>query len=229
MKRPLTRRALRSTPASPATGEGKEARTLQAVIFRLLPLHRLPADVAAAEAFGPIDAVDRLIGALLRFGDGLAGGADVQHAAAIGENLPSLATVPAWKISTPSTLAASSSPSIARAFAIIAGIALGRQDHGERDLVVPTQVEMPELRRPRRRSGPAARSDIIRSISTWDSGSPKRALYSTSFGPSLVTITPTKSTPLYGVPIALSARKRRHDHPFHRPRADRSVMTGAGE
>ena len=33
-------------------------------------------------------------------------------------------------------------------------------------------------------------SDIIRSISTWHSGSPKRALYSTSFGPCSVTITP---------------------------------------
>ena len=33
-------------------------------------------------------------------------------------------------------------------------------------------------------------SDIIRSISTWLSGSPKRALYSTSLGPSLVTMIP---------------------------------------
>jgi hypothetical protein len=34
------------------------------------------------------------------------------------------------------------------------------------------------------------RSDIRRSISTWVSGSPKRALYSISFGPSAVTIRP---------------------------------------
>ncbi len=56
-------------------------------IMIALPFHRLPADVAAAEAFRPVDAVDRLIGALLRFGDGLAGRADVQHAAAIGEDV----------------------------------------------------------------------------------------------------------------------------------------------
>src|SRR4051812_2195804 len=31
-----------------------------------LPLHRLPADVAAAEAFGPVDAIHRLISAALR-------------------------------------------------------------------------------------------------------------------------------------------------------------------
>src|SRR5258708_8525706 len=52
-----------------------------------LPFHRLPTDVAAAEAFGPLDAVDRLIGATLRFRDGLACGADIQHAAAIGQNI----------------------------------------------------------------------------------------------------------------------------------------------
>ena len=33
-------------------------------------------------------------------------------------------------------------------------------------------------------------SDIIRSISTWHSGSPKRTLYSNSFGPCAVSITP---------------------------------------
>ena len=52
------------------------------IVFAL-PLHRLRADVAAAEAVGPIDAIDGLIGAALRLGDGLAGGADVEHAAAV--------------------------------------------------------------------------------------------------------------------------------------------------
>src|SRR3954451_11155194 len=56
-------------------------------LLALLPLHRLPADVAAAEAFGPLDAIDRLIGAALRLGDGLAHRADIEHASAIGENL----------------------------------------------------------------------------------------------------------------------------------------------
>src|SRR5260370_13350668 len=54
--------------------------------LRPLRLHRLPGDVAAAEAVRPLDAVDRLIGARLRFADGLARRADVQHAAAIGED-----------------------------------------------------------------------------------------------------------------------------------------------
>src|SRR5260370_29557210 len=53
---------------------------------RLLPFYRLPADIPAAESIRPFDAIDRLISAPLRFGDGLACRADVQHAAAIGEN-----------------------------------------------------------------------------------------------------------------------------------------------
>src|SRR5262245_8535018 len=52
----------------------------------LLRFHRLPADVAAAEAVGPVDAVDGLIGAALRFRHGLAERADIEHAAAIGED-----------------------------------------------------------------------------------------------------------------------------------------------
>src|SRR3954464_14479229 len=56
------------------------------MLLTLLPLHRLPADVAAAKTFRPSDAIHRLISAALRLGDGFAGGADVQHAPAIGEN-----------------------------------------------------------------------------------------------------------------------------------------------
>src|SRR5262245_3743439 len=46
---------------------------------------RAPADVAAAEALRPIDAVDHGIGALARFFDGLAEADDIERAAAIGE------------------------------------------------------------------------------------------------------------------------------------------------
>src|ERR1043166_472035 len=53
----------------------------------LLPLHRLRADVAAAKAFRPADAIDRFVGAALRVCQGLAPRANIQHAAAIGENL----------------------------------------------------------------------------------------------------------------------------------------------
>src|SRR4051812_32594450 len=56
-------------------------------LLALLPLHRLPADVAAAEALGPADPIHRLIGAVLRLGDGFAHRADIEHASAIGEDL----------------------------------------------------------------------------------------------------------------------------------------------
>jgi hypothetical protein len=41
-------------------------------IASALPLHRLPADIAAAEAFRPSDAIDRGVSAGLRFSNGLA-------------------------------------------------------------------------------------------------------------------------------------------------------------
>src|SRR4051812_22515230 len=52
----------------------------------LLPLHGLPADVAAAKTFGPFDAVDGLVGPSLRLGHGFAERADVEHTAAIGDD-----------------------------------------------------------------------------------------------------------------------------------------------
>src|SRR6185437_13732664 len=52
-----------------------------------LPLHRAPGDIAAAEAVRPSDLVDRLIGARLRFAHGSTGGADIEHAPAIGEDV----------------------------------------------------------------------------------------------------------------------------------------------
>ncbi len=69
----------------PSSNSGPSGRARPPLL--LLPLHRLPADVAPAEAVGPFDAVDRRIGAGLRFGDGLAGRADIQQASAIGENV----------------------------------------------------------------------------------------------------------------------------------------------
>ena len=55
----------------------------------------------------------------------------------------------------------------------------------------------------------------MRSISTWHSGSPKRTLYSISFGPSFVIISPAKSTPLYGAPRALQRAHGRMDDLVH--------------
>src|SRR6476646_470419 len=51
-----------------------------------LPRDRAPGDIAPAEAVRPSDLVDRPIGARLRLAHGLAGCADIEHAAAIGED-----------------------------------------------------------------------------------------------------------------------------------------------
>ena len=40
----------------------------------------------------------------------------------------------------------------------------------------------------------------MRRITTWHSGSPKRTLYSISFGPSSVIISPANRTPTKGAP-----------------------------
>src|SRR5215471_9817464 len=51
-----------------------------------LPLDRLIPDVAAAEAVGPADVVDRRIGARLRLPDARPERAHIEHAAAIGDD-----------------------------------------------------------------------------------------------------------------------------------------------
>src|SRR3954464_2905863 len=51
-----------------------------------LPLPRLPGNVAAAESIRPFDAVDRLVGTALRLPHRFAHRANIEHAAAIGEN-----------------------------------------------------------------------------------------------------------------------------------------------
>src|SRR5829696_4244203 len=56
----------------------------------LLSLDRLRSDVTTAESVRPFDAIDRRIGASLRLRDGLSCGADVQHASAIGNDVPVL-------------------------------------------------------------------------------------------------------------------------------------------
>src|SRR2546428_11264918 len=48
-------------------------------------------------------------------------------------------------------------------------------------------------------------SSSSRVMMTWHSGSPQRQLYSRTFGPSAVSMRPTKSTPRYGVPSRASA------------------------
>src|SRR5439155_16039316 len=80
-------RRLMDTRVKPACDDCASCAPSGRRLPRPLALHRLPADVAAAKAIRPLDAVDRLIGALLRFRDGLACRADIQHAAAIGQNM----------------------------------------------------------------------------------------------------------------------------------------------
>src|SRR5581483_412303 len=56
----------------------------------LLARHRTEADVAAAEAARPADAVDRLVSTLLRLADRPAQRADIEYAPAVGDDAPAL-------------------------------------------------------------------------------------------------------------------------------------------
>src|SRR5580692_4828103 len=90
-----------------------------------LPRHRLPADVAAAETLGPVDAVDRPVGALSRFGNSCSGRADVQHAPAIGENFPAVSLGAGMKYLDAFDLGGIIETFDHRALAVIAGITPG--------------------------------------------------------------------------------------------------------
>ena len=171
-------------------GTRQLARRPERRVYCRSSLHRLPADIAAAEAFRPFDAIDGLIGAPLRLQHGLARRADVQHAAAIGENGAVLRHRAGVKDLDALDFGGVIEPVDARALLVVAGIALGRHHHGERR-------HRGNQRRSKCFSSPSqaassagTMSDIIRSISTWHSGSPKRTLYSISFGPCAVIIRP---------------------------------------
>src|SRR5665213_1370684 len=58
---------------------------------KTIVFQRAPADVAAEEAFRPVDPLDRGIGPLARLGHIVAVGADVEHPAAGGDQAPVLA------------------------------------------------------------------------------------------------------------------------------------------
>src|SRR5262245_20253260 len=111
----------------------------------LLPLHRLPADVAAAKAFRPFDAVDGLVGTALRLRHILAERADVEHAASIGDDAAILHRRAGVKNLDALDLRGFIEPFNHRAFAVIAGIALGRHDYGKRGIVIPAQAEVLQL------------------------------------------------------------------------------------
>src|SRR4029453_17998687 len=98
-------------------------------IVPAFPFHRLPADVAAAKAFRPSDAVEPLIGATLRFGDGLACRADIQHAPAIGQNISVLRYRTGVEDFHALDLGGLIETLDAGAFRVIAGIPLRRHHH----------------------------------------------------------------------------------------------------
>jgi hypothetical protein len=76
-----------------------------------------------------------------------------------------------------------------------AGITLGRADHGKRGLAGEARRRRVGQAALRVASSSSSRSLSSRIISTWHSGSPKRALYSISLGPSAVSIRPAKRMP----------------------------------
>ena len=101
--------------------------------------HRLPADVAAAKSFRPLDAIDRLIGAALRFGDGLADRADIQHAPAIGENGAVLCDRAGVEDFDALDFGCVVEPFDRGALVVIAGIAFRGHHHRQRGIVEPAQ------------------------------------------------------------------------------------------
>ena len=60
-------------------------------MFVIFPLHGAPADVAAVESLGPVDASDGLVGARLRLRTVPPSARDVEHASAIGEDAAAVA------------------------------------------------------------------------------------------------------------------------------------------
>src|SRR5579871_3623215 len=123
--------------------ESAEATTTK--LPALLPLNRAPADVAPAKSFRPVDQVDRAIRTFARITYGLAHRANVQHAAAIGDDVTAAAPGAGVK-----DLDVLDCPGLVetlddRALAVVAGITLRRHDHGDRGVVIPAQIEMAEL------------------------------------------------------------------------------------
>src|SRR5664280_891432 len=107
--------------------------------------HRLPADITAAEAIRPFDAVDRGIGALLRLAHGLAACADIQHATAVRENAPAVGFGPGMENFHTLDLRRRVEPFDQRTLGVIPRIALGRHHHGERGVRIPAPVSYTHL------------------------------------------------------------------------------------
>ncbi len=72
-------------------------------------------------------------------------------------------------------------------------------------------------------------SPASRIISTWHSGSPKRALNSTTLGPSAVAISPAYRTPRYGMPSRAMPAMTGWTMVRSAASTSSGVNTGAGE
>src|SRR4051812_23756183 len=106
---------------------------------------RLPADIAAAEAAGPVDAIDAGISALLRLAHRLAAPADIEHAPTIGQN--TIAVLDRAGVENLDALGLRRLVEALddRAFAVVTRVAFGRHHHGESGIAVPAQVEILQL------------------------------------------------------------------------------------
>src|SRR5664280_3575208 len=87
--------------------------------------HRLPADITAAEAIRPFDAIDRGIGALLRLAHRFTARAHIKHAAAVRENAAAVGFGPGMENFHTLDLRGRVEPFDQRTFGVIPRIALG--------------------------------------------------------------------------------------------------------
>src|ERR1700733_9576809 len=109
---------------------------------RLLLLDRLPADIAAAKSLRPLDPVDRGIGALPRFHYRLARGANVEHAAAIGEKCAVFGDRAGLEDFDALDLRRFIQPLDAGSLGVIAGISLRGHHDRQSGFVEPAQIEV---------------------------------------------------------------------------------------
>ena len=149
---------------------------------------------------------DRRIGARLRLRHGRAARGDVEHAAAVGDEPPSVARRAGMKD-------------------LDAGRRLGGVDAVDRAALLRSRRDNPwppsprsapprrasagrtaRARRRRWRAAAAADRTSAASSAPGFPGSPKRTLYSISFGPSAVIISPANSTPVNGAPVSAMPR-----------------------
>src|ERR1035437_3683355 len=107
--------------------------------------HRLPADITAAEAVRPFNAVDRGVGALLRLAHGLAACADIQHATAVRENAPAVGFGPGVENFHALDLRRRVEPFDRRAFFVSTGVTFRRHHYGEAEVRIPAQIEILQL------------------------------------------------------------------------------------